>query len=47
MYIKDFNGEAIPTFSEFDPDILSIKDTEIYHLIENSKASSNDKKAFL
>ena len=47
VYIKDFNGEAIPTFSEFDPDILSIKDTEIYHLIENSKASSNDKKAFL
>ena len=35
VYIKDFNNEAIPTFCEYDPDVLSIKERDVYEEICN------------
>ena len=35
VYIKDFNNEAIPTFCEYDPDVLSIKESDVYKEICN------------
>lgn len=47
VYIKDTNGETIPTFSEFNPDIKSIKSSRSYKNLTNLDAEDNIKDPYL
>ena len=47
VYIKDVNGEMIPTFSEYDPSIKSIKDSYTYKSLLGLKTSDEVKTPYL
>ena len=47
VYIKDTNGETIPTFSEFNPDMKSIKSSRSYKALANLDAEDKVKAPYL
>ena len=47
VYIKDFNGITIPTFSEYNPDMLSIKLSDTYEELASCKCDDKVKESYL